>query len=323
MSQVKRHMFVEAGWAVKLPILNPQYVSTKLSGIKPIRLANRFEKASKLFYDNCKVTSFSAHCFKHKLVWSCKVAFTWTMTKNIYAILQLSAILVSLAVDVIGATGKQSAFERQQQTTVGQVENLRLINADTNLPILNITNNLVINLYNLNTNNFGIQATVAANSGTVGSIRFAYNDIPRYRTDSVTPFSLCPTTGGRNYQTCPVLGIGNHRVTATPYSNANASGTIGLPYQVTFQIIYVATTPAPITSNPTLAPIPLCRVPQVRKNEELKHQRVNAMGQSFASSMNSILQLLLWKNSVYWCVMAELSPKVSNQEWRTPRSLDR
>jgi hypothetical protein len=166
-----------------------------------------------------------------------------------------SLILVIFVLCNVNAIGnlRLRVDRKQQTTTVGQVENLRLINADTDQPIFNLTNNLVINLYELNTANFNIQATTIGSSGIVGSIRFAYNGNIRFRTDSAIPFSMCPTVGRRDYLTCTSLVIGNHTVKATPYANANATGTIGIPYQVSFQIVNVPPTLAP-TKAPTTAP---------------------------------------------------------------------
>jgi hypothetical protein len=172
---------------------------------------------------------------------------------------QLGVLLLSSSIEAAGGIRRPVHRQLQTTTTVGQVENLRFVNADTDKPILNLTNNLVINLYSLNTSNFSIQATTTINSdAVVGSIRFAYNGNSRFRTDSVSPFSMCPTAGGRDYQTCTVLSLGVHNVTATPFENANATGMVGIPYQVTFQIVNVSPTPAPNvvrTSEPTRAPI--------------------------------------------------------------------
>jgi hypothetical protein len=170
----------------------------------------------------------------------------------------MGVLLLSSSIEAAGGIRRPVNRQLQTTTTVGQLENLRLINADTDQPILNLTNNLVINLYSMNTSNFSIQATTTINNDTVvGSIRFAYNGNSRFRTDSVSPFSMCPTAGGRDYQTCTVLNLGVHNVTATPFANANATGMVGIPYQVTFQIVNVSPTPAPNvvrTSEPTREP---------------------------------------------------------------------
>jgi hypothetical protein len=212
----------------------------------------------------------------------------------------LVGILALYHVDAIRGTRRNADRKLQTMTTVGQVENLRLINSDIDQAILNLTDNSVINLYSQSTANFNIQATTIFNSGIVGSVRFAFNGNTRFRTDSATPFSMCATNGGRDYLTCKGLGIGNHTVKATPYSNANATGAIGIPFQVTFRIVSIPPTTVPTkaptnaptktptaapttaptkaptaaptkaptaapTNAPTSAPVLLCQVPQVRR----------------------------------------------------------
>jgi hypothetical protein len=134
---------------------------------------------------------------------------------------------------------------------VGRVDDLQLINAITNQPIMSLSNGTVINIKEQATSNFNIQAVTS--NGIVGSLRFAYNGQPNYRTEKDQPFAFCgdgPWAG--NYYVCTALTIGRHTVTATPFSNVGANGTEGTPFQVTFTITNV-TSQAP-TNSPTKEP---------------------------------------------------------------------
>ena len=151
---------------------------------------------------------------------------------------------------------------------VGSITGLRLINSDVDLPIRSIANGTQYNVYNYPTLNLNIQADT---NGTVGSVSLQYgNNIEKMYDgtgqkfhggiDSTTPFSPCgdtntsiivPTSSslspsqGQNktvniidYDTCPFLiREGLHTITATPYKYTNATGQNGQPYTVTFNVL--------------------------------------------------------------------------------------
>jgi hypothetical protein len=151
---------------------------------------------------------------------------------SIYVAFALVVVAYDANADSVGKIQLRGPSHRQLQT-IGQVENLRLINADTDLPIVNLTNGMVINVA-LTASNFNIQATTT--NGTVGSIQFGYNGNSKYRIDSAQPFSLCPTPGGSNYETCTALVVGQHTFTVTPYFGTAATGIAGAALQITFNI---------------------------------------------------------------------------------------
>jgi hypothetical protein len=130
----------------------------------------------------------------------------------------------------------------QSTNTVGQIQNLILIDADTDLPLLNLTNGTIINILSQPTSRFNVQATTF--HGGVGSVRFGYNGNSRFRTETGQPFSFC---GDRqpvgNYMPCQLLVAGQHTITATPFSNRSGTGIAGTPYQVTFQITNTCNVP--------------------------------------------------------------------------------
>ena len=169
--------------------------------------------------------------------------------------------------------------------SLGQVDRLVLINADTDMPIMDLINGTVINVATMSTTNFNIQATLVANSGSVGSIKFGYNTRPNFRTEASAPYAFCGDwSPSGNYHTCTnlVTSALPHVVSATPYSGSTASGTKGLTKTVSFLIIDQPPTVAPTkmpsvaptfasmttapTNQPSLQPIvaPACTIPQVR-----------------------------------------------------------
>jgi hypothetical protein len=153
--------------------------------------------------------------------------------------------------------------------TLGSVARLVLIDAITNLPIANLTNDTVINVATLPTSSFNIQAIT---NGVVGSIRFGCNSNMNYQVaSSGQPFAFCGDNAG-NYNICSVLTIGRHVVTATPFSNASATGLTGTTFQVTFRISNTTTSTEAPTKAPIASPIqspsvsqPSCVTPQVDK----------------------------------------------------------
>jgi hypothetical protein len=127
-------------------------------------------------------------------------------------------------------------FRRQAQTLVGKVVELRLINADTDQPIVTLVDGTIVNIAKQNTTNFNIEAITDA--GTVGSIRFSYNGLDNFRVESERPFAFCGDGSPiGNYKPCLNLVVGQHNVSATAYSGAKQQGTVGNTITVTFSFI--------------------------------------------------------------------------------------
>ena len=136
--------------------------------------------------------------------------------------------------------------ERYLQAPPGVVTKLVLINARTNTAITDLSNGQIINvasLFGTGTPELNINAIV---SGSVQSIRFGYNENPRFRSEAAPPFAFCGDTQ-RKFNVCPQLGYGTHTVTATPTTN----GVKGSPVKVMFTIV---TNSAPVHS-PVKAPV--------------------------------------------------------------------
>jgi hypothetical protein len=175
---------------------------------------------------------------------------------KLFLISLLSFIYNGFAHELRGASISTNEQQRQLQT-VGTVIQFRLINAnpDKNGQILvdKITNGSVINLSNFPANqDFNIEAVT---SGPVGSVRFGYNDIASFRTESESPYAMCGDMKGI-YNSCSELAVGSHTVTATPWSGERATGTSGKSASVSFTI--VTNTPAPVpVPRPVPVPVPV------------------------------------------------------------------
>jgi N-acetylneuraminic acid mutarotase len=115
------------------------------------------------------------------------------------------------------------------------VVSLTLINADTDQPIAAydpLPNGATLNLATLPTRNLNVRANV---TGTVGSVRFALDGNPNFRTENSSPFALAGDSTGNYAAWTPALG--QHTLIATPYALANANGSAGTAHQVQFTVV--------------------------------------------------------------------------------------
>ena len=128
----------------------------------------------------------------------------------------------------------RSIEDRSLQTVVGKVDKLILYDAIADLPILTLTDGMVVDTATLsNVNHFSVVATTI--NGTVGSVRFGYNGKSNARTELSTPYSLCGDTG-TNLKECAFLVVGRHSLTVTTYEGIKANGTIVSVEKLSFQI---------------------------------------------------------------------------------------
>jgi hypothetical protein len=151
----------------------------------------------------------------------------------------------------VDAVPRGRTLERNLQGVVA-LSGLDLIDSVTEKRIMTLTNNQVIvvdQIPGMTTPSFNINATFVGTA--VKSVVFGYG-ATTFRTDNFAPFSFCGNTGPL-YNTCSLLGLGTHVVTATPYSFQGGAGIVGSPATVTFTV--VATAPIPAPKPPTLAPI--------------------------------------------------------------------
>ena len=125
--------------------------------------------------------------------------------------------------------------ERQLQE-VGEVYGFVLINSLTDKPIAKLYEGMVINLHNfgLSSAAFNIEALVSG--APVESVKFGLDADPNFKTENVSPYTACGNSGTYFYK-CPELGLGQHTITATPFSENSAGGNAGSPYTVNFSIV--------------------------------------------------------------------------------------
>jgi len=116
--------------------------------------------------------------------------------------------------------------------TTQSVVALTLINADTDQPILTMTDGMTLSFATLPTRNLNIRAETSPT--VVGSVRFALDGNSNYRTETQAPYALAGDDSGDYRPWTP--SAGSHTLTATPYTGASASGTKGTPLTVRFSV---------------------------------------------------------------------------------------
>jgi hypothetical protein len=151
---------------------------------------------------------------------------------------------------------QQSLFAQCYKSTerdlqVNSVTKLELINAKTDVKILDLFDGQIIDMQSisgLTAPDFNINALV---SGPVSSVKFGYNAIANFRTETSAAYAFCGNSG-KNFYTCKELVYGTHTVRATPTSGAQVGQTVS----ITFTIINSSPPTAPV-STPASAPIPV------------------------------------------------------------------
>ncbi len=116
------------------------------------------------------------------------------------------------------------------------ISKLRLINADSNLPISGfdpLVDGAVLDLNSLPTRNLNIEAI--SDPDPVGSVRFSYDATADFRTETIKPYAFFGDNQGSFHAWTPTPG--NHTVTATPYTGGGGSGTAGTPLAINFSVI--------------------------------------------------------------------------------------
>lgn len=110
---------------------------------------------------------------------------------------------------------------------------LVLINADSDVEIEALANGATLDLGALPTSNLNVRADTSP--ATVGSVRFGLDGNPNYRTENQAPYSLAGDSAGDYSAWTP--SAGDHTLTATPYSGADASGAAGTALTVEFTVV--------------------------------------------------------------------------------------
>jgi len=112
-----------------------------------------------------------------------------------------------------------------------EVISFTLVNSVSDLEIAPLENGGVINLFY--TPNVNIRANLCVDP--VGSVKFNLNG-PTFRIENSTPYALAGDAPPGNYHKWNA-SIGLYELTATPYSLAGATGTMGTGKTITFYVI--------------------------------------------------------------------------------------
>jgi hypothetical protein len=142
---------------------------------------------------------------------------------------------------------------------VGAITSIDLINAMTDLKIVTLSSGqeiLVSSIPGMTSPDFNLEAK---STGIVQSVIFALNGVD-VQTENAAPWAFCGNSGS-NFKTCPSLGLGQHFVTATPYSSSNGGGIKGTTVGITFTIVAgppgpTASPAIPSPTGPTYCPVP-------------------------------------------------------------------
>ncbi|SOD90460.1 T9SS type A sorting domain-containing protein [Spirosoma fluviale] len=129
------------------------------------------------------------------------------------------------------------AYEYQQASacpTALRVTQYRLINADTDQPIGELTPGAVLNLTSLPTRHINIQAVTEP--ATTGSVVFSLSgQQTNQNTETVAPYALFSDNQGDYQAWTPAAG--SYSLTATPYAGPGGTGAIGTPLTVSFTVL--------------------------------------------------------------------------------------
>ncbi|SOD80271.1 choice-of-anchor Q domain-containing protein [Spirosoma fluviale] len=145
-----------------------------------------------------------------------------------------------------GGTGTAStpltvSFTVVEPVNPQRLAHLYLINADTDQPIQELTNGQQLDLSLLPTKNLAIQAVT--DPTVVGSVVFALSGQQSHQqVETIAPYALFGDNQGDYSGWTPPLG--NYTLTATPFSGAGGTGSIGTALSVSFTVIE-STMPAP------------------------------------------------------------------------------
>ncbi len=119
-------------------------------------------------------------------------------------------------------------------TVVGQrVESFTLINAETDKSIQSLIDGAIIDLNKLPTQQLNIRANT--NPSKVGSVVFIL-DGKKGRTENGAPYALAGDSPSGDYHAW-ASPLGDHTLTAIPYSNYDTKGTVGVSLTIHFTVV--------------------------------------------------------------------------------------
>src|SRR5262249_40666977 len=118
-----------------------------------------------------------------------------------------------------------------------RVEQLTLVNTDTDMDIMEVTEASTLNLDVLPPN---LTARADTDPPVVGSVVLQV-DSAQPRTENSAPYTIHTHNPPADYMPWN-LTLGAHTVTATPFTGPNATGVVGAPLTVTFTLSRASST---------------------------------------------------------------------------------
>ena len=143
---------------------------------------------------------------------------------------------ILLTVTDAGGLATTKEVQLQPDCATSPAPTFTLVNADatTNPDIQSLVDGATLNLATLVTRRLNIRANTSP--ATVGSVVFALTGTQtRNQTENVIPYALFSDNNGVYNPWTPA--VGSYKLTATPYSAANGSGTAGAVGTINFTVI--------------------------------------------------------------------------------------
>jgi uncharacterized delta-60 repeat protein len=131
------------------------------------------------------------------------------------------------------ATGVAGAASTIHFQVINQpvITTLALMNAQTDQPLLTLTDGALLDLSVLGTTHFNVRADTAP--ATVGSVWFSLDGT--IKIENTKPYALFGNSG--NDYNDGSLALGNHTLTLRAYSKSNATGTAGPIKTINFTVV--------------------------------------------------------------------------------------
>jgi MYXO-CTERM domain-containing protein len=130
-----------------------------------------------------------------------------------------------------GGTGTTGGAGGAANPGVPRVDAFTLIDTTADSDVIILEDGMTLDLDQLPT---GLTLRADTDPPTVGSVTFTV-DTALVRTESTVPYSLSSDNGAGDYTPWD-LQLGTHTITATPYTAANAQGTVGEPLTMTITL---------------------------------------------------------------------------------------
>ena len=135
-----------------------------------------------------------------------------------------------------------AASENYERGLVAVDETIRfeLINSKTDERISTLFDGAIIDLaaLGLDRPRLNVEAVMPPTWTDIGSIKFDLDDTAGFRIENTAPYYLCGVNRLGSPKLCRDLKVGQHTVTATPFTESDGGGgEAGLPSTLTFEIV--------------------------------------------------------------------------------------